>query len=77
MYTDLNNGTEDSNRMQFREHTWSREELFLNVSHNTVDETYKFPCNAVDGPKMGAPCSFPALFPDCSESVKPICLQPK
>ena len=54
----------------FLERTWSRGKLFLNVSHNTVDGTFKFPCTTVGGPQMGAPCAFPFVYPDCKEYLK-------
>ena len=61
----------EHNRKTFLERTWSRDQLFLNVSHNTVDETHKYPCNTVGrsraGSLMGAPCSFPFRYPDCKE----------
>ena len=61
----------EHNRKTFLGRTWSRDQLFLNVSHNTVDETYKYPCNTVGrsraGSLMGAPCSFPFRYPDCKE----------
>ena len=56
----------------FRELTWSREQMFRTVSHHTMDGTYKRPCNTVGGPRMGSPCSFPFVYPDCSENVKPL-----
>ena len=33
---------------------------------------YLSSCNTVGGPRMGSPCSFPFVYPDCSENVKPI-----
>ena len=58
----------------FRKLTWSRAQMFRTVSHHTMDGAYKFPCNTVGGPRMGSPCSFPFVYPDCSENVKPIVL---
>ena len=43
----------------------------MNVSHNTVDGTYKDPCTTVGGIRTGSPCTFPFVFPDCSEYFKP------
>ena len=54
----------------FRKLTWSREKMFRTVSHHTMDGAYKRPCNTVGGPRMGSPCSFPFVYPDCSENVK-------
>ena len=45
---------------------WSRDQFFDFVSHNTVDETFNFPCTTVGGPMAGAPCSLPFVYPDCS-----------
>jgi len=55
----------------FHQKTWSRNKVFMKTSHNTVDEKYKIPCNTIGGPQAGAPCSFPFVYPDCSESFKP------
>ena len=55
----------------FFKRTFSRDELFMNVSHNTVDGTYKDPCTTVGGIRTGSPCTFPFVFPDCSEYFKP------
>ena len=58
----------EHNRKTFLERTWTRDQLFLNVSHNTVDGTFKFPCTTIGGPMMGSPCSFPFVYPDCKLS---------
>ena len=57
-------------RKSFVDRTWSRDQLFRTVSHNTIDGTYASPCTTVRGPKMGSPCTFPFIYPDCSESFK-------
>ena len=62
----------DPSRKLFKSKTWSRQQLFRNVSHNTIDGSYKFPCNTIGGPQMGAPCSFPFVYPDCKDCVQPI-----
>ena len=62
------NSDEAPTRKLFLERTWSRNQLLLNVSHNTVDGTFKFPCTTIGGPMMGSPCSFPFVYPDCQES---------
>ena len=59
-------------RKLFREKTGSRDFLFESVFHNTVDGTYRNPCLTVAGLKRGAPCDFPFIYPDCSESFKPV-----
>ena len=58
----------------FRKLTWSREQMFRTVSHHTMDGAYKFPCNTVGGPRMGSPCNFPFVYPDCSESFQTNCV---
>ena len=55
----------------FREQTWSRDQLLKTLHHNTLDESFKFPCTTIDGPNSGFPCSFPFVYPDCSESFRP------
>ena len=57
----------------FREQTWSRGQLLKTVhhNHNTLDGSFKFPCTTIDGPNSGFPCSFPFVYPDCSESFRP------
>ena len=62
------NSNEPPTRKLFLERTWSRNQLLLNVSHNTVDGTFKFPCTTIGGPMMGSPCSFPFVYPDCKGS---------
>ena len=56
----------------FKNKTWSKAQMFRTVSHNTVDGSYNNPCNTRGGPRMGSPCSFPFVYPDCSESFKTI-----
>ena len=67
----LNSNPDDSymSRTSFRRQTWSREELFMNVSHNTVNKKYKHSCTTVSGPHTGSPCKFPFVYPDCSVSI--------
>ena len=60
------------NKKMFQDTTWSRDKLFLTVSHNTVDGSYNFPCTTVGGPQMGSPCSFPFVYPDCLGGFKPL-----
>ena len=57
------------NRTLLRKQTWSREQLFMNVSHNTVNKKYKHSCTTVSGPHTGSPCKFPFVYPDCSVSI--------
>ena len=57
-------------RKSFVDRTWSRNQLFRTVSHNTIDGTYTSPCTTFRGPKMGSPCTFPFIYPDCSECFK-------
>ena len=67
----LNSNPDDSymSRTSFRRQTWSREQLFMNVSHNTVNKKYKHSCTTVSGPHTGSPCKFPFVYPDCSVSI--------
>ena len=46
------NSDEPPTRKLFLERTWSRNQLLLNVSHNTVDGTFKFPCTTIGGPMI-------------------------
>ena len=57
------------NRTLLRKQTWSREQLFMDVSHNTVSRKYKDPCSTVSGPRNGVPCKFPFVYPDCSVCI--------
>ena len=59
-------------RKLFRERTWSRDILLESVFHNTVDVKNRNPCITVGGLKTGAPCDFPFIYPDCTESFKPV-----
>ena len=68
----LDTSPKSPSRELFLDRTWTRDQLFMNVSHNTVDESYKFPCTTVGGPRMGSPCSFPFVYPDCSERFDPM-----
>ena len=61
-----------TNRKLFSEKSWSRDMLFESVYHKTMDGTLKNPCITVAGLREGAPCSFPFLYPDCSEGFKPV-----
>ena len=75
MYTDIEGFIHKLNVSQndgtlFREVTWSRDQLFKTVSHNTVDGTFKSPCTTSGGDVVGAPCMFPVLYPDCTECFK-------
>ena len=58
------------NRELFLRKTWSKDQMFTEVSHDTVDGTHKNPCNTVGGPQMGSPCSFPFVYPDCLVRLK-------
>ena len=59
-------------KKMFNQKTWSRTEVFMKASHNTVDDKYKIPCNTIGGNEMGAPCSFPFVYPDCLGNFTPI-----
>ena len=50
------------NRTLLRKQTWSREQLFMDVSHNTISRKYKDPCSTVSGPRNGVPCKFPFKY---------------
>ena len=55
------------NKTAFRQFTLSREQLFMNVSHDTLTRKFKNPCTAVSGIGSGSPCIFPFKYPDCLE----------
>ena len=40
------------------------------LSIKTVEGSNNYRCNAVGGPRVGDPCSFPFLYPDCSLMTK-------
>ena len=61
--------TPQHNRKLFEKLTWSRDQLFKTVSHNTVDETFKSPSNTFGGPYIGVPCVLPVVYPDCTECL--------
>ena len=56
----------------FQNHTWSRSQLFNFFTHSTLNSSHHYPCNTIDGPKAGSPCSFPFLYPDCGLLEKSI-----
>ena len=68
-HSDEKSSTQNNIKL-FRELTWSRDQLFVTVSHNTVDETFKSPCTTNGGSVVGAPCMLPAVYPDCTECFK-------
>ena len=55
------------NKTAFRQFTLSREQLFMNVSHDTLTKKFKFTCTTVGGLQSGSPCIFPFKYPDCLE----------
>ena len=55
------------NKTAFRQFTMSREQLFMNVSHDTLTRKFKNPCTAVSGIGRGSPWIFPFKYPDCLE----------
>ena len=59
-------------RPWFLQRTFSRGELLRFVSQSTVSGGLTFPCTTVGGPSAGTPCSFPFVYPDCSEEFKVI-----
>ena len=46
-------------------HTWRRSKMFQILHHKTSGLAH-YPCDTISGDKIGKPCSFPFLFPDCS-----------
>ena len=52
-------------RSWFRNRTFSRARLVRFLSIKTVEGSNDYPCNAVGGPRVGEPCSFPFFYPDC------------
>ena len=64
-------------RSWFRNRTFSRAHPVKFLSIKTVAGSNNFPCNAVSGPRVGEPCSFPFFFPDCKLTKKPLQCQPE
>ena len=57
-------------RSWFRNKTFSRAHLVKFLSIKTVEGSNDYPCNAVGGPRVGEPCSFPFFYPDCKLTTK-------
>ena len=56
---------EDAQNWIFR-HTWNRSRVVRHLSHRTHNDIGNYPCSTVTGSRIGKPCSFPFVFPDCS-----------
>ena len=62
-------------RSWFRNRTFSRARLVKFLSIKTVEGSNDYPCNTVEGPREGDPCSLPFFYPDCKLTTKtPECL---